>query len=71
MLEDIYNFLPLTESLLSSGMPTAGQIVDLSKAGVRLVINLAPPSSEKALPGEADLVRVPGDEIYWHSGGLG
>jgi protein tyrosine phosphatase (PTP) superfamily phosphohydrolase (DUF442 family) len=60
MLEDIYNFLPLTETLLSSGMPTAGQIVDLSKAGVRLVINLAPPSSEKALPREAELVESQG-----------
>ncbi len=57
MLEEIYNFLPLTETLLSSGMPTAAQMGDLSKAGVRVVINLALPSSEKALPGEAVLVE--------------
>jgi protein tyrosine phosphatase (PTP) superfamily phosphohydrolase (DUF442 family) len=56
MLEDIYNFLALTERLLSSGMPTAGQMADVSKSGVDLVINLALPTSEKALPNEADLV---------------
>ena len=56
MLEDIYNFLPLTETLLSSGMPTAGQIADVSKSGVDLVINLALPTSERALPNEAGLV---------------
>ncbi len=56
MLEDIYNFLALTETLLSSGMPTAGQMADVSKSGVDLVINLALPTSEKALPNEAGLV---------------
>jgi protein tyrosine phosphatase (PTP) superfamily phosphohydrolase (DUF442 family) len=56
MLEDIYNFLPLAESLLSSGMPTAGQMVDVSNSNVTLVINLALPTSERALPNEADLV---------------
>jgi protein tyrosine phosphatase (PTP) superfamily phosphohydrolase (DUF442 family) len=57
MLEEIYNFLPLTETLLSSGMPTSGQMVDVSKSGVRVVINLAMPMSERALPNEADLVE--------------
>jgi protein tyrosine phosphatase (PTP) superfamily phosphohydrolase (DUF442 family) len=56
MLEDIYNFLPLTETLISSGMPTADQMADVSKSGVDLVINLALPNSERALPDEADLV---------------
>ena len=56
MLEDIYNFLPLTETLLSSGMPTADQMAEVSKSGVELVINLAMPTSERALPNEAVLV---------------
>jgi len=56
MLEDIYNFLPLTETLFSSGMPTADQMTEVSKSGVELVINLALPTSERALPNEADLV---------------
>ncbi len=57
MLEDIYNFLPLTETVLSSGMPTAGQMVDVSKSGVQVVINLAMPNSDRALPDEAQLVE--------------
>src|ERR1700690_2070127 len=56
MLEEIYNFLPLTETLLSSGMPTAEQMAEVSKSGVGLVINLALPTSDRALPNEADLV---------------
>jgi protein tyrosine phosphatase (PTP) superfamily phosphohydrolase (DUF442 family) len=57
MLEDIYNFLPLTEKLFSSGMPTADQMAEVSKSGVELVINLAMPTSERALPNETDLVK--------------
>ena len=56
-LEEIYNFLPLTDTLLSSGMPTADQMTEVSSAGVQVVINLALPTSERALPNEADLVR--------------
>ncbi len=50
MLTDIHNFLPLTESLLTSGMPTADQLADASNSGVQMVINLAPfdPSSDVA-----------------------
>ena len=57
MLEDIYNFLPLTVTLLSSGMPTAGQMVDVSNSSVQVVINLAMPGSDRALPDEAQLVE--------------
>lgn len=57
MLEDIYNFLALTETLLSSGMPTTGQMADVSKSGVHVVINLAMPTSESTLPDEAQLVE--------------
>jgi protein tyrosine phosphatase (PTP) superfamily phosphohydrolase (DUF442 family) len=60
VLEDIYNFLPLTQSLLTSGMPTAEQLADVSQAGIRVVINLAMPTSENALPGEPALVQSHG-----------
>jgi protein tyrosine phosphatase (PTP) superfamily phosphohydrolase (DUF442 family) len=56
MIEDIYNYLPLSEMLLSSGMPTAGQMSDISRSGVELVINLAMPDAPRALPDEARLV---------------
>jgi protein tyrosine phosphatase (PTP) superfamily phosphohydrolase (DUF442 family) len=70
MLEEIYNFLPLTQTLFSSGMPTSEQLTDVSKSGVQLVINLALPTSERALPNEDDLVmslgmRYIGIPVEW------
>jgi len=62
MLDDLYNFLPLTDTLLSSGMPTAVQLVDVSKSDVKLVINLAMPTSDRALQNEPDLVKSLGME---------
>jgi protein tyrosine phosphatase (PTP) superfamily phosphohydrolase (DUF442 family) len=57
-LRDIYNFLPLTDKLSSSGMPTQEQLRDLSHAGTEVIINLAIPTSEKALPDESALVKA-------------
>ena len=57
MLKDIYNFLQLTDKLSSSGMPTKEQLADIANAGVQVVINLALPTSEKALPNESALVE--------------
>jgi protein tyrosine phosphatase (PTP) superfamily phosphohydrolase (DUF442 family) len=57
MLEDIYNFLPLSDRLLTSGMPTADQLADASKAGVRVVINLAPFDPARDLAGDEALVK--------------
>ena len=56
MLEDIYNFLSLSENLFTSGMPTAEQLSDAAQRGVQLVINLAPHEVSNALPGETELV---------------
>ncbi len=55
MIEDIHNFLKLTENLLSSGMPTAEQMKSVAEAGVKVVINLAPCDSERDLPDEGAL----------------
>jgi protein tyrosine phosphatase (PTP) superfamily phosphohydrolase (DUF442 family) len=59
-LQDIYHFLPLSERLFTSGMPTADQLADAAGAGVQVVINLAMPDSERALAGEAGIVRSHG-----------
>ncbi len=56
-LQDIYHFLPLGEKLFTSGMPTAAQLADAAHSGVQVVINLAMPDSERALPDEASIVR--------------
>ncbi len=56
-LEDMYHFRPLTERLLTGGMPTAGQLADAAEDGVQVVINLAIPDSDRALPGEQSIVE--------------
>jgi protein tyrosine phosphatase (PTP) superfamily phosphohydrolase (DUF442 family) len=57
MIEGIRNFLPLTENLLSSGMPTAEQMKAIAEAGVKVVINLAPFDPERDLTNEGALVE--------------
>ena len=55
MFEEIYNFLALSESLFTGGMPTAEQLSDAAQHGVDVVINLAPHEVPNALPNEAAL----------------
>ena len=56
MLEDIPNFLALSENVLTGGMPNNEQLADAAQRGVDLVINLAPHEVLNALPNETDLV---------------
>ncbi len=57
MLEDIRNFLPLSDKLITSGMPTADQLKSASQAGVQVVINLAPFDAARDLSNEGKLVE--------------
>ena len=56
MLEDIPNFLALSENVLTGGMPNNEQLADAAQRGVDLVINLAPHGVLNALPNETNLV---------------
>lgn len=56
MLEDIPNFLGLSENVLTGGMPNEEQLADAAQRGVELVINLAPHEVLNALPNETELV---------------
>ena len=56
-LQDIYHFRPLNDRLFTGGMPTATQLADASQAGIQVVINLAIPDSERALPNEQSIVE--------------
>jgi uncharacterized protein (TIGR01244 family) len=57
MFQDIHNFLALSETLFTGGMPRADELADAAQHGVDLVINLAPHESPNALPNEAELVN--------------
>lgn len=56
MFEDIYNFLPVSETLFTGGMPNEEQLADAARRGVEVVINLAPHEVSNALPHETEIV---------------
>ena len=64
MINEIYNYLQLNESLFCSGMPTVQQIPSFSENGVQVVINLATSKSEGAVPNEKELVESQGIEYH-------
>ena len=42
-LEDIYNFIPISETFGTSGQPTEAQMSEIAAAGYKVVVNLALP----------------------------
>jgi uncharacterized protein (TIGR01244 family) len=60
MLAQIRNFLLVDERLATSGMPKPSDFAALRHAGFEVVINLAMPTSDNAMPNEGDLVSAQG-----------
>ncbi len=56
----IYNWHRLDARITSSGQPSEAEIAALAALGVRCVMNLAPHSHAKALPGETASVAALG-----------
>lgn len=52
MLQDIKNFLQLTDTLGTSGQPSEAQLADIASAGYEMVINLALHNADYSLPDE-------------------
>ena len=63
-LQDIYNFLPISDALGTAGQPTAEQFPHIRAAGYEVVVNLAMPDSPNALPDEAERVAAQGMAYY-------
>ena len=59
-IADIYHFRPLDPLLATGGQPLPEEFAALAQSGFELVINLAMPTSDNALPDEAELVRAHG-----------
>lgn len=55
-VEDITNYILVSNCIASSGQPSALQINDIAEAGYQAVINLAMPNSENAIPDEEHIV---------------
>ncbi len=64
-IEDIYNFLKLSDSIATAGQPTAAQFLAIKDSGYQLVVNLALPESLNALLNEQAIVEAQGIE-YVH-----
>lgn len=59
-LSEIYNYLPLSDSIGTGGQPTVEQFAELKKAGYEVVVNLALSTSTNAIPNEAEIVKSEG-----------
>jgi protein tyrosine phosphatase (PTP) superfamily phosphohydrolase (DUF442 family) len=64
-LDDIFNYVAISDRIGTSGQPTKKQFAAIKSAGFSTVINLLPADSENALKGEPDVVRGLGlDYVY-------
>jgi protein tyrosine phosphatase (PTP) superfamily phosphohydrolase (DUF442 family) len=64
-LESIFNFLPLSETLITAGQPTEKQLLAVKNGGYQTVVNLALGSAHNALVDERSTVEYLGME-YVH-----
>lgn len=64
-IHSIYNFLRCSDRLATGGQPSEAELAYVAAAGYEVVINLALPDSDYALPNEAECVARTGME-YIH-----
>ena len=55
-LSEIYNFRTVGDKLGTAGQPTVAQFQSVRESGFEAVINLALPTSDKAIPNEGSVV---------------
>jgi protein tyrosine phosphatase (PTP) superfamily phosphohydrolase (DUF442 family) len=57
-LEDITNYIRVSDRIASSGQPKEHEFKDIAQAGFEVVINLAMPNSDNAIPEEGYIVTA-------------
>jgi protein tyrosine phosphatase (PTP) superfamily phosphohydrolase (DUF442 family) len=60
MMNDIKNFVYVSDKLATGGQPTENQLREIAKAGYEVVINLGLTGTNYALPDESGLVELLG-----------
>ncbi|MBA3923238.1 MAG: protein tyrosine phosphatase family protein [Nostocaceae cyanobacterium] len=60
LIEDIYNFLKISDTIATAGQPTEAQFSAIKDSGFVVVVNLALPESKNALPNEKAVVESQG-----------
>ena len=64
-LENIYNYLKISDRIATSGQPSVEEFSYIQRAGYQVVVNLALIDSSNALPNEKEIVETLGME-YFH-----
>ncbi|MGD1910928.1 MAG: protein tyrosine phosphatase family protein [Rivularia sp. (in: cyanobacteria)] len=59
-LENIYNFLKISDKIATSGQPSVEEFSYIKRAGYQVVVNLALTDSSNALPNEKEIVETLG-----------
>jgi protein tyrosine phosphatase (PTP) superfamily phosphohydrolase (DUF442 family) len=59
-MENIYNYLKISDKIATAGQPSVEEFSDIKQAGYQIVINLALKDSSNALPNEQDIVESQG-----------
>jgi protein tyrosine phosphatase (PTP) superfamily phosphohydrolase (DUF442 family) len=59
-MQDIYNYLKISDLIATSGQPTREQFPAIKVSGYEVVVNLALPESLNALPDEKSIVESQG-----------
>lgn len=59
-MADILNYFKVSESLATSGQPTVEQFGFIAEGSYEVVINLAMPNSDNAIPNEGEIVSSNG-----------
>lgn len=55
-VENILNYIQVSDRIASSGQPEDRQFKDIAEAGYKAIVNLAMPNSENAIPEEGNIV---------------
>jgi protein tyrosine phosphatase (PTP) superfamily phosphohydrolase (DUF442 family) len=64
-IDQAYNYRTVSNVIATAGLLKPDQLAALSNAGIELVINLMPDSSEYAVKGEKQIIEDQGIE-YWY-----
>ncbi|NJR67164.1 MAG: phosphatase [Leptolyngbyaceae cyanobacterium CRU_2_3] len=59
-LEEIYNFIQITDLIATAGQPTVEQFTTIKDAGYEMIVNLAPPNATNAIAHEQEIVEAQG-----------
>lgn len=59
-MENIYNYLKISDKIATAGQPSVEQFSYIKEAGYQVVINLALKDSSNALPNEKEIVETQG-----------